>query len=87
MRRMGIFDQPAAVDAAVTPLARAWTRALSDNNFRPMRAVARRIAPETADALFQHLTAKPPARRRTVTPEEGANGCRPTPEKPVQPGG
>ena len=33
MRRMGNFDQPAAVDAAVTPIARAWVRALSANNF------------------------------------------------------
>jgi hypothetical protein len=54
MRHMGNFDQPAVVAAAVTPIARAWVRALSANNFRPMRAVARRIAPETAEVLAQH---------------------------------
>jgi uncharacterized protein (DUF2236 family) len=70
MRHMGNFDQPAAVDAAVTPIVRAWVRALSANNFRPTLAVARRIAPETADVLAQHLTAGPPALVRTVTPSE-----------------
>ena len=70
MRHMGNFDQPAAVDAAVTPIARAWVQALSANNFRPMLAVARRIAPETAEVLASALTAGPPAQRRTVTPAE-----------------
>jgi uncharacterized protein (DUF2236 family) len=70
VRHMGNIDQLAAVDAAVTPIARAWVRALSANNFRPMLAVARRIAPETADVLAQHLTAGPPAQRRTITPAE-----------------
>jgi len=68
MRHMGNFDQPPAVDAAVTPIARAWVKALSANNFRPMLGVARHIAPETADVLAQHLTCRPPARRTTVTP-------------------
>jgi len=70
MRSLGGFDQPAALDAVVTPIARAWVKALSANNFRPMLAVARRIAPETADVLHAHLTAPPPAQRRTVTPAE-----------------
>jgi len=70
MRHMGNFNQPAALDAAVTPIARAWVKALSANNFRPMLAVARRIAPETADVLAQHLSARPPARRSTVTPAD-----------------
>jgi hypothetical protein len=70
MRQVGNFDQPAAVDAAVTPIARAWTKALSADNFRPMLAVARRIAPETAEVLAQHLAAGPPARQRTITPAE-----------------
>ncbi|MGV0791804.1 oxygenase MpaB family protein [Mycolicibacterium sp. XJ1819] len=70
MRRMGNFDQPAAVDAALTPIARAWVKALSAGNFRPMLAVARRIAPATAEVLAAHLTAGPPARERTVTPAE-----------------
>jgi uncharacterized protein (DUF2236 family) len=70
MRRMGNFRQPAAVDAAVTPIARAWVKALSTNNFRPMVAVARHIAPETADVLAQHLTAGSPAHRQTITPAQ-----------------
>jgi len=70
MRHMGNVDQPAVVDAAVTPIARAWVQTLSANNFRPMRAVARRIAPETAEVLAQHLTAGPPLRRMTITPAE-----------------
>jgi hypothetical protein len=35
-----------------------------------MLAVARQIAPETADVLAQHLTAAPPAHRRTITPAQ-----------------
>ena len=60
MRHMGNFGQPAAVDAAVTPIARAWVIALSTNDFRPMLAVARRIAPETAEVLASHLVSGPP---------------------------
>ena len=67
---MGNFDQPTAVDVAVTPLARAWVQALSARNFRPMVAVARRIAPETAEVLASHLTSGPPLQNRTVTPAE-----------------
>jgi uncharacterized protein (DUF2236 family) len=70
MRHMGNFDQPVAVDAAVTPIARAWVKALSVNNFRPTLGVARVIAPETADVLAQHLKAGPPAQPRTTTPAE-----------------
>lgn len=70
MRQMGRFDQPAAVDAAVTPIARVWVKALSANNFGPMLAVARRIAPETAEVLAAHLSAEPPRHRHTVTPAE-----------------
>jgi uncharacterized protein (DUF2236 family) len=70
MRHMGNFTQSGAVDAAVTPVARAWVKALSANNFRPMVAVARHIAPETADVLVAHLTAPPPVSPTTVTPAE-----------------
>jgi hypothetical protein len=45
-------------------------RALSANNSRPMLAMARGLVPETAEVLFQHLTAEEPALRRTVTPSE-----------------
>jgi hypothetical protein len=70
MRHMGNFDQPAAVDVAVTPVARAFVRALSANNSRPMLAMARTLVPETAEVLAQHLTADPPASRCTITPAE-----------------
>jgi hypothetical protein len=70
MRHMGNFNQHAAVDAAVTPVARALVRALSANNSRPMLAMARMLVPETAEVLAQHLTAAPPALPCTVTPAE-----------------
>ena len=70
MRHMGKFDQPAPVDAAITPIAQATVRALSANNFRPMLAVARRLVPHTAEILAQHLSAGPPALPQTVTPAE-----------------
>ncbi|EKF24288.1 hypothetical protein C731_1664 [Mycolicibacterium hassiacum DSM 44199] len=70
MRRLGRFDQPAAVDAAVVPAARALVKALSVRNFGPAVAVARYIAPTTAEVLAAHLRADPPAQRRTVTPAE-----------------
>jgi uncharacterized protein (DUF2236 family) len=70
MRHMGHFDQPAVIDAAVTPIARAWVKALSANNFRPMLGVARHIAPETAEVLARHLKSGPPARQTTITPAE-----------------
>ena len=70
MCHMGNFDQPAAVDAAVTPAAAGHGAALSAGNSRPMLAMARRLVPQTAGVLAQHLTAAPPALRRTVTPAE-----------------
>jgi uncharacterized protein (DUF2236 family) len=70
MRHVGGFDQPAAVDAAVTPVARALVRAASAGNSRPMLTLARRLVPQTADVLARHLRAGPPALRRTVTPTE-----------------
>ena len=75
---MGNFDQPATVDATVTPVARAFVRALSADNSRPMLAMARVLVPETAEVLAQHLTAGEPALRRTVTPARGhqwQGGC------------
>ncbi len=77
MRRMGNFDQPAAVDAAVTPVAQAMVRALSARNSRPMVAMARRLAPQTAEILAQHLAAGPPASPQTITSGTGARtaGC------------
>jgi hypothetical protein len=45
-------------------------RALSTGNGRPLVAMARRLAPQTAEILAQHLTAGPPAALQTVTPAE-----------------
>ncbi len=70
MRRMGNFDQPAAVDAAVTPVAQAMVRAMSAGNSRPLLAAARHLVPHTADILAQHLSAGPPVSATTITPAE-----------------
>jgi uncharacterized protein (DUF2236 family) len=70
MRHMGNFDQPAAVDAAVTPVARAMVRAMSARNSQPLLAASRQLVPHTAAVLAQHLKAGEPASRRTVTPSE-----------------
>lgn len=70
MRLTGGFDQPAFVDAAVVPAARAFVRALTLADSRPMLALARRLVPHTAEVLAGHLTAPPPAEQRTVTPAQ-----------------
>jgi uncharacterized protein (DUF2236 family) len=70
MRRMGNFDQPAVVDAAVAPVAQAMVRAMSANNSRPLVTMARRLVPQTAEVLAQHLTAGPPVLLHTITPAE-----------------
>jgi uncharacterized protein (DUF2236 family) len=70
MRHMGGFDQPAALDAAVTPVARAMVRALSARDSRPLLAAASQLVPHTAAVLAQHLNAGLPAVARTVTPAE-----------------
>jgi len=70
MRRMGNFDQSAAVDAAVVPAAAALVRAFSANNSRPLVAAARRLVPHTAEVLAAHLSAGPPALLQTVTPAQ-----------------
>ena len=70
MRRMGGFDQPAAVDAAVTPMARAAVRAMSAGDSWMLVSAARRLVPHTAEVLARHLAAGEPAVARTVTPAE-----------------
>jgi hypothetical protein len=70
MRRTGGFDQPAIVDAAVVPAARAFVRGLMLADLRPMVALARRLVPHTAEVLAQHLGAPPPVELGTVTPAE-----------------
>jgi uncharacterized protein (DUF2236 family) len=70
MRRMGGFDQSAAVDAAVTPMARAAMRAMSAGDSRLLVSAGRRLVPHTAEVLARHLAAGEPALARTVTPAE-----------------
>ena len=77
MRRTGGFDQPAAIDAAVVPAARALVRGLMLADSRPMLALARRLVPHTAEVLAQHLTAGPPAHPRTVTPAQAREQLAP----------
>ena len=77
------FDQPAAVDVAVTPVARALVRALSANNSRPMLAMARRLVPKpprcshstsagTAGTPAHHHARRGPRAARACTPETAA---------------
>jgi uncharacterized protein (DUF2236 family) len=70
MRHMGGFDQSAAVDAAVTPMARAAMRAMSVGDSRLLITVGRQLVPRTAEVLARHLSAGTPAAARTVTPAE-----------------
>jgi hypothetical protein len=70
MRQTGGFDQPAFVDAAVVPAARAFVRGLTLADSRPLVALARRLVPRTAEVLVQHLTAPRPAAQCTVTPAQ-----------------
>ena len=70
MRRVGGFDQPAAVDAAVTPMARVAVRAMSAGDSRLLVSAGRRLVPHTAEVLARHLAAGEPALARTVTPAE-----------------
>ena len=70
MRRVGGFDQPAAVDAAVTPMARAAVRAMSAGDSRMLVSAGRRLVPHTAEVLARHLSAGEPAVAGTVTPAE-----------------
>jgi hypothetical protein len=70
MRRMGRFDQPAAVDAAVVPVARAVVRGFAAGDSRGLIAAARGVVPQTARFVAQHFAAGSPARQCTVTPAE-----------------
>ncbi|WP_319455502.1 MULTISPECIES: oxygenase MpaB family protein [unclassified Mycobacterium] len=70
MRHMGGFDQPAAMDAAVAPMARAVVRAMSADDSRLLLAMGRQLVPATTKVLARHLKAGPPARPVTVTPSE-----------------
>lgn len=76
MRELGGFDQPAVVDKAVGPLARAAMRA----GARPAveLAVLKAVAPGTGRVLARHLRAAEPDFPGTVTPAEiRARGLQP----------
>ena len=70
MRRLGGFDQPAAVDRAVVPAMRLATRALAARDSWGLTKVGPSIAPMTATILAQHVAAPAPANPVTVTPAE-----------------
>jgi len=68
MRRLGGFDQPAALDRAIVLPTRAAVRAATSPRAR--LAVLRAYAPSTARILYQHLNRPTPVQPRTITPSE-----------------
>lgn len=70
MRRMGRFDQSAAIDTAVRPAAQAVVRTMAANNSRGLLTMGHRLIPHTTGVLAAHLSSPEPVDRRTVTPAE-----------------
>ena len=68
MRSLGGFDQPAALDAAIVPAARAAVRVASQP--RATLMVLDQMAPSARPVMEQFLRDEPPARAETVTPAE-----------------
>ena len=68
MRRLGGFDQPAWLDAAVLPLARAGVRA--GQQPWAMRAILSRMAPSALPVMEQVLRREQPLRDEVPTPAE-----------------
>ena len=68
MRELGGFDQPAAMDLAVKPLASAFER-IGRSPALTLWAL-RLSAPRTAAVMHQHLHAGPPEAAETVSPLE-----------------
>ena len=68
MRRLGGFDQPAALDAAVVPAARLAVRAGSSPAI--MRAVLAGMAPSALPVMRQVLSREQPLRAEIPTPGE-----------------
>ncbi|HJP77307.1 MAG TPA: oxygenase MpaB family protein [Pseudonocardiaceae bacterium] len=68
MRQLGGFDQPAVVDRAVLPLARAAMRAARSPRVR--LAVLSKTLPHTRRMLRQHLYGGPPETPETITPAQ-----------------
>jgi uncharacterized protein (DUF2236 family) len=83
MRRLGGFDRPAAVDAAIVPVARLLTRALA----APDRQLSllEHLAPAARHVVEPALRGEPPLRPETVTPTEARarHGDR-LPKRPVR---
>jgi hypothetical protein len=68
MRELGGFDQPAVLDRAVVPLARAAMRAARSP--RTKLAVLSGTLPETRRMLRQHLYGGTPEVAETITPAQ-----------------
>jgi uncharacterized protein (DUF2236 family) len=68
MRQLGGFDQPAALDRAVLPLARAAMRAAQSP--RVKLAVLARTLPETRRMLRNHVYGGAPENPETITPAQ-----------------
>ncbi len=68
MRELGGFDQPAALDMAIKPLARTMDR-LGRSPAMKVRAL-RLSAPRTAAVMREHLHSEPPTLTATVSPQE-----------------
>ena len=68
MRRLGGFDQPAAIDRAVVPATRIASRALAARDSWGLIKVGPYVAPMTAMILAQHIHAPTPTNPVVVTP-------------------
>jgi hypothetical protein len=68
MRELGGFDQPAVLDRAVLPLARAAMRAAQSP--RVKLAVLARTLPETRRMLRNHVYGGAPENPETITPAQ-----------------
>jgi uncharacterized protein (DUF2236 family) len=68
MRKLGGFDQPAWLDAAIVPLTRAAVRAGAQPAVS--RATLRALAPSALPVMEQVLRKEQPARNEVLTPEQ-----------------
>ncbi|MGH3862383.1 oxygenase MpaB family protein [Actinokineospora sp.] len=66
MRRLGAFDQPAAVDLAAIPATRLAMRAM--NRSKAPLVVLKKILPMTHEVFDQNHTGPPPVNAETITP-------------------
>jgi uncharacterized protein (DUF2236 family) len=83
MRRLGGFDQPSILDAAVRPATRLAVGLASTQ--RAKLAVLRVFAPRTGEILRQHLERGVPTNPVTVSPAQALAGLRPAADQGQQP--